>query len=118
MTASNPTGANALIIQASYGLNGNNNHNLNTLPCQTLASNGFMYDGITVNPDFSIAYRIMGRHGKQSGTDRALIGQTNIAFFDGHSETAPRSLLLHDAAEFTGASTAFTHRTFIWRLDQ
>jgi prepilin-type N-terminal cleavage/methylation domain-containing protein/prepilin-type processing-associated H-X9-DG protein len=132
--AANPTGTNALILQASYGLNGNNNHGMSWLPCQTISSSGgggrmsairfpsqtvFMYDGVTINPDYSTAYRIMGRHGRRAGNDPALTGQTNIAFFDGHSESVERRKLPHDGTELSSSSaSSLTHRDFIWRLDQ
>ena len=65
------------------------------------ASLVFMYDGLTqLNPmgtsqgDFRGKYRVMGRHGSPTaGMDPSLTGQTNISFFDGHSETVARKTL-------------------------
>ena len=94
----------------------------------------FMYDGGSVNPWGTnnatvINYRIMGRHGIRTSstnpTDIGKSGDTNIAFFDGHAETAHRKDLPNQPNElllplnqalvlmqFNG------HTKYIWRMDQ
>lgn len=92
------------------------------------ATTVFMYDGYTVNPQGggaapanAINYRIAGRHGFPTGTSPDTTGQTNIAFFDGHSESANRVDLPNQAAELNNATPTLilqTHPKYIWRLDQ
>jgi prepilin-type processing-associated H-X9-DG protein len=94
----------------------------------------FMYDGGSVNPwglnnNTVINFRIMGRHGiRSNATTPAQIGvtgDTNIAFFDGHAETAHRNDLPNQPNELTlPAAQAFPlmralkHTKYVWRMDQ
>ncbi len=152
-SASQITRATALFIQSSYGLNGSNllltNGLLNTLPCEWInpsntppmmarkysqlpapSSLVFMFDGSTQSPlgtaagDFRGKYRIMGRHGNPtSGVDPTLTGQTNIAFFDGHSDTVARKSLPNNFAELYNADSgafkkALGHAFPYWRIDE
>ena len=147
------TRQNALFIQSSYGLNGSNlllsNGQLNTLPCEWInpsnvppmtarkfsqlpapSSLVFMYDGSTQSPlgtaqgDFRGKYRIMGRHGSPtSGIDPALTGQTNIAFFDGHSDTVSRKSLPNVFSELYNSDSGqqkrlLGHANPFWRIDE
>ena len=140
-----PTADKALILQCSYGLNGNFNHGLTSLPCQMVngtAHGGpsglrkmnilprpgmtvFMYDGLTINPDglaaTDVFYRIAGRHGSPSSTNVGQSGVTNIAFFDGHAESTDRKNLPDAGSEFQGTNPNVMkpqHRQLLWRTDQ
>jgi prepilin-type N-terminal cleavage/methylation domain-containing protein/prepilin-type processing-associated H-X9-DG protein len=107
---------------------------LSTMPSPAMLV--FMYDGGTVNPWGGLApginimaARIAGRHGSRTAvtndTDLAKNGDTNIAFFDGHAETAHRSDLPYMPNELTAApGTALVlirslhHNKYLWRMDQ
>lgn len=88
----------------------------------------FMYDGYTINPQGggaapanAIKQRIVGRHGTPNSGDPSLTGVTNIAFFDGHSESTQRVDLPNNPAELNNASPTLilqTHPKYVWRLDQ
>jgi prepilin-type N-terminal cleavage/methylation domain-containing protein/prepilin-type processing-associated H-X9-DG protein len=121
-----PKGESALIIQASYGINGSN-YNKQT-PCQFIqgpssqnvsarkmsavrspSMMAFMYDGTTINAmnsDALLAVRIAGRHGRADPAKPATTGKTNIAFFDGHAETYDRSKLPSQAVELNSSANA------------
>ncbi|HUO07194.1 MAG TPA: prepilin-type N-terminal cleavage/methylation domain-containing protein [Phycisphaerae bacterium] len=146
-----PTRDNALFIQSSYGLNGSNlylsNGSLNTLPCEWIdpankmtarkysqlpapSSLVFMYDGSTQSPmgpgpgDARASYRVMGRHGSPtSGVDASTTGQTNIAYFDGHSDTVLRNTLPNKFEELYNSDAGLFkrqqgHAFPYWRIDE
>ena len=124
---------------------------LNTLPCEWINPTGspvmtarkysqlpapsslvFMYDGSTQSPlgtavgDFRGRYRIMGRHGNPiSGptVDASTVGQTNVAFFDGHSDTVARKSLPNNFNELYNADAGLLkkqlgHAFPYWRIDE
>src|SRR6202000_568094 len=93
----------------------------------------FMYDGSTQSPlgtalgDFRGKYRIMGRHGSPvlgPTGDASVVGQTNVAFFDGHSDTVARKPLPNNFNELYDATGGITlkrtsgHAFPLWRLDE
>jgi prepilin-type N-terminal cleavage/methylation domain-containing protein/prepilin-type processing-associated H-X9-DG protein len=91
---------------------------LSQMPATSLTV--YMYDGSAVNPWSLPLYRIFGRHGTKSA-DLTKSGKVNLAFFDGHAETAARGDLPSNIAEWNDYPNNLRflhHDKYVWRLDQ
>jgi prepilin-type N-terminal cleavage/methylation domain-containing protein/prepilin-type processing-associated H-X9-DG protein len=91
---------------------------LSQMPATSLTV--YMYDGSAVNPWSLPLYRIFGRHGTQSA-DLTKSGKVNLAFFDGHAETAARGDLPTNVAEWNDSPNNLRllhHDKYVWRMDQ
>lgn len=127
--------SNYLFVEASYGMAGNTSATSGTVAMVALpgtrritaikrpSNSVFMFDGVYVNLDNNIQYRIFGgRHGKPNANNIAQSGKMNIAFFDGHAETTDRKDSPGTGTEFSDATAATLlnagHGKYIWRMDQ